>query len=64
LQKDRKILANTLQDKYGLSSKEDIEAVLSEIEETGTYTGDLGFNQTMGKTTLVNLIRIYSIRSI
>jgi hypothetical protein len=24
---------------------------LAEIEETGTYTGDLGFNQIMGKTT-------------
>jgi hypothetical protein len=43
-------IRDTLQDKYGLSN-EQIEDVLSEIEETGTYTGDLGFNQTMGKTT-------------
>jgi hypothetical protein len=43
-------IRNTLQDKYGLSN-EQIEDVLSEIEETGTYTGPLGFNQIMGKTT-------------
>jgi hypothetical protein len=43
-------IRDTLQDKYGLSN-EQIEDVLSEIEETGTYTGPLGFNQTMGKTT-------------
>jgi hypothetical protein len=43
-------MRNTLQDKYGLSNQQ-IEDVLSEIEETGTYTGPLGFNQTMGKTT-------------
>jgi hypothetical protein len=43
-------IRNTLQDKYGLSEQQ-IEDVLSEIEETGTYTGPLGFNQTMGKTT-------------
>jgi hypothetical protein len=43
-------MRNTLQDKYGLSEQE-INKVLSEIEETGTYKGDLGFNQTMGKTT-------------
>jgi hypothetical protein len=41
-------IKNTLQDKYGLS-EQDIDKVFS-----GTYTGDLGFNQTMGKTT--NLI--------
>jgi hypothetical protein len=43
-------IRDTLQDKYGLSN-EQIEDVLSEIEETGTYTGPLGFNQIMGKTT-------------
>jgi hypothetical protein len=43
-------IKNTLQDKYGLSN-EQIEDVLSEIGETGTYTGPFGFNQTMGKTT-------------
>jgi hypothetical protein len=43
-------IRDTLQDKYGLSNQQ-IEDVLSEIEETGTYTGPLGFNQTMGKTT-------------
>jgi hypothetical protein len=43
-------IRDTLQDKYGLSEQQ-INDVLSEIEETGTYTGDLGFNQTMGKTT-------------
>jgi len=43
-------IRNTLQDKYGLSN-EQIDDVLSEIEETGTYTGPLGFNQIMGKTT-------------
>ena len=43
-------IKNTLQDKYKLSNQQ-IEDVLSEIEETGTYTGPLGFNQTMGKTT-------------
>jgi hypothetical protein len=43
-------IRDTLQDKYGLSN-EQIEDVLSEIEETGTYTGPFGFNQTMGKTT-------------
>jgi hypothetical protein len=43
-------IRDTLQDKYGLSEQQ-IDDVLSEIEETGTYTGDLGFNQTMGKTT-------------
>jgi hypothetical protein len=46
----RENIRNTLQDKYGLSEQQ-INDVLSEIEETGTYTGDLGFNQTMGKTT-------------
>jgi hypothetical protein len=43
-------IRNTLQDKYGLSDQQ-IDQVLDEIEETGTYTGDLGFNQTMDKTT-------------
>jgi uncharacterized tellurite resistance protein B-like protein len=43
-------IRDTLQDKYKLSN-EQIDDVLAEIEETGTYTGDLGFNQTMGKTT-------------
>jgi uncharacterized tellurite resistance protein B-like protein len=43
-------IRDTLQDKYGLSEQQ-INDVLSEIEETGTYTGDLGFNQIMGKTT-------------
>jgi hypothetical protein len=43
-------IRDTLQDKYGLSN-EQIEDVLSKIEETGTYTGPLGFNQIMGKTT-------------
>jgi hypothetical protein len=43
-------IRDTLQDKYGLSEQQ-INDVLSEIEETGTYTGPLGFNQTMGKTT-------------
>jgi hypothetical protein len=43
-------IRDTLQDKYGLSNQQ-IDDVLSEIEETGTYTGPLGFNQTMGKTT-------------
>jgi hypothetical protein len=43
-------IRNTLQDKYKLSN-EQIEDVLSEIEETGTYTGPFGFNQTMNKTT-------------
>jgi hypothetical protein len=43
-------IRDTLQDKYGLSNQQ-IEDVLSEIEKTGTYTGPLGFNQTMGKTT-------------
>jgi hypothetical protein len=43
-------IRNTLQDKYGLSNQQ-IDQVLDEIEETGTYTGELGFNQTMGKTT-------------
>ena len=43
-------IRDTLQDKYRLSNKQ-IEDVLAEIEETGTYTGPLGFNETMGKTT-------------
>jgi hypothetical protein len=43
-------IRNTLQDKYGLSNQQ-IDQVLDEIEETGTYKGKLGFNQTMGKTT-------------
>jgi hypothetical protein len=43
-------IRNTLQDKYGLSDQQ-IDQVLDEIEETGTYTGKLGFNQTMDKTT-------------
>jgi hypothetical protein len=43
-------IRNTLQDKYKLSN-EQIDDVIAEIEETGTYTGPLGFNQTMGKTT-------------
>jgi hypothetical protein len=43
-------IRDTLQDKYGLSNQQ-IEDVLSEIGKTGTYTGPLGFNQTMGKTT-------------
>jgi len=43
-------IRDTLQDKYGLSN-EQIDDVLSEIEETGTYTGNLGYNQTLGKTT-------------
>ena len=41
---------NTLQNKYGLEDKQ-IDNILSEIEETGTYKGPLGYNQTMGKTT-------------
>jgi hypothetical protein len=43
-------IRDTLQDKYKLSN-EQIDDVLAEIEETGTYTGPLGFNQTMNKTT-------------
>jgi hypothetical protein len=43
-------IRNTLKDKYGLSDQQ-IDQVLAEIEETRTYTGPLGFNQTMGKTT-------------
>jgi hypothetical protein len=43
-------IRNTLQDKYGLSDQQ-IDQVLDEIEETGTYKGKLGFNQTMDKTT-------------
>jgi hypothetical protein len=43
-------IRNTLQDKYGLSDQQ-IDDVLDEIEETGTYTGPFGFNQTMDKTT-------------
>jgi hypothetical protein len=43
-------IKNTLQDKYKLSN-EQIDDVIAEIEETGTYTGPLGFNQIMGKTT-------------
>ena len=50
VEKRQSNIRDTLQDKYGLSN-EQIEDVLSEIEETGTYTGPLGFNQTMGKTT-------------
>jgi hypothetical protein len=43
-------IRNTLQDKYDLSDQQ-IDEVLDEIEKTGTYTGPLGFNQTMNKTT-------------
>ena len=50
VEKRQSNIRDTLQDKYGLSN-EQIEDVLSEIEETGTYTGPLGFNQIMGKTT-------------
>jgi hypothetical protein len=46
----RENIRNTLQDKYGLSDQQ-IDQVLDEIEETGTYKGKLGFNQTMDKTT-------------
>jgi hypothetical protein len=44
-------IRDTLQDKYGLSNEQIDQMSLDEIEETGTYTGPLGFNQTMGKTT-------------
>jgi hypothetical protein len=50
VEKRQENIRNTLQDKYKLSN-EQIEDVLSEIEETGTYTGPFGFNQTMNKTT-------------
>jgi hypothetical protein len=50
VEKRQENIKNTLQDKYKLSN-EQIEDVLSEIEETGTYTGPFGFNQTMNKTT-------------
>jgi hypothetical protein len=50
VEKRQSNIKDTLQDKYGLSNQQ-IEDVLSEIEETGTYTGPLGFNQIMGKTT-------------
>ena len=50
VEKRQENIRDTLQDKYGLSN-EQIDDVLSEIEETGTYTGPFGFNQTMGKTT-------------
>jgi hypothetical protein len=50
VEKRQSNIRDTLQDKYGLSN-EQIEDVLSEIGETGTYTGPFGFNQTMGKTT-------------
>ena len=50
VEKRQENIRDTLQDKYGLSN-EQIDDVLAEIEETGTYTGPFGFNQTMGKTT-------------
>jgi len=50
VEKRQENIRNTLQDKYGLSN-EQIDDVLSEIEETGTYKGPLGFNQIMGTTT-------------
>ena len=50
VEKRQENIRNTLQDKYGLSNKQ-IDNVIAEIEETGTYTGPFGFNQTMGKTT-------------
>jgi hypothetical protein len=48
--KKQENIKNTLQDKYGLSEQQ-IDQVLDEIEETGTYTGPLGFEPRMGKTT-------------
>jgi hypothetical protein len=50
VEKRQENIRNTLQDKYKLSN-EQIDDVIAEIEETGTYTGPFGFNQTMGKTT-------------
>jgi hypothetical protein len=50
VEKRQENIRNTLKDKYRLSNKQ-IDDVLAEIEETGTYKGPLGFNQIMGKTT-------------
>jgi len=43
-------MRNTLQRKYNLD-KDSIDKILSEIEETGEYTGDLGYNEKFGKTS-------------
>jgi len=50
VEKRQENIRNTLQDKYGLTDTQ-IDDALAEIEETGTYKGPLGFNQTMGKTS-------------
>jgi hypothetical protein len=48
--KKQENIRNTLKDKYDLSDQQ-IDQVLDEIEKNKTYTGPLGFNQIMDKTT-------------
>jgi len=58
-------IRNTLKEKYNLSDAQ-IDDVVSEIEETGEYKGDLGFNPNMGTTTNLfsNLVNINKAKNI
>lgn len=58
-------IRNTLKEKYNLSDQE-INNVISEIEETGEYKGPLGYNETLGKTTnlFTNLINLNKAKNI
>ena len=58
-------IRDTLKEKYNLSDAQ-IDDVVSEIEETGEYKGDLGFNPNMGTTTNLfsNLVNINKAKNI
>ncbi len=58
-------IRDTLKEKYNLSD-EQIDDVVSEIEETGEYKGNLGFNPNMGTTTNLfsNLVNINKAKNI
>jgi len=58
-------IRDTLKEKYNLSDAQ-IDNVVSEIEETGEYKGNLGFNPTMGTTTNLfsNLVNINKAKNI
>ena len=58
-------IRDTLKEKYNLSD-EQIDDVVSEIEETGKYKGNLGFNPNMGTTTNLfsNLVNINKAKNI
>jgi len=58
-------IRNTLKNKYKLDDQQ-IDQVLSEIEEEGEYKGPFGYNETLGKTTNLfeNLFNINKARNI